>query len=135
MALVLGGLIYVPFALLEVRISPQLHIWLYGFFPHDFKQMMRDGSFRPTVFMEHALTLAQFMAAATLAAWWLWSTGTIRRVTLHRWWQPVSLGLLAGLLAVTSVFCRSYGPLVLGITGVAALAATRRCARPCRSSS
>jgi hypothetical protein len=124
-ALVLGGLIYVPFAMFEVRMSPQLHVWVYGFFPHDFKQMMRDGSFRPTVFMEHALTLAQFMAAATLAAWWLWSTGTIRKITLHRWWQPVSLGLLAGLLAVTSVLCRSYGPLVLGITGVAALAATR----------
>jgi hypothetical protein len=124
-ALVIGGLIYIPLAVFEVRMSPQLHVWVYGFFPHDFKQMMRDGSFRPTVFMEHALTLTQFFAAATLAAWWLWYTGTFRKVTLHRWWQPVSLGMLAALLGAATVLCRSYGPLVLGMTGIAALAATR----------
>src|SRR5438128_2024316 len=36
-ALVIGGLIYVPLCAFEVRFSPQLHNWIYGFHPHDFK--------------------------------------------------------------------------------------------------
>ena len=39
--------------LLEVRLSPQLNIWIYGFFQHNFDQMMRYGGFRPIVFLPH----------------------------------------------------------------------------------
>ena len=38
----IGGLLYVPLCLLEIRLSPQLHTWVYGFFPHDsFEQTLK----------------------------------------------------------------------------------------------
>ena len=30
-----AGVVYAPLVLLEARISPQLHLWLYGFAPFD----------------------------------------------------------------------------------------------------
>ena len=29
--------------LVEIRLSPQLNAWIYGFFPHEFQQTMRYG--------------------------------------------------------------------------------------------
>lgn len=68
LALVVGGVIYAFPALLEIRISPQLNIWVYGFFQHDFRQMMRGGGFRPIVFLEHGLWAAFFFMTATISA-------------------------------------------------------------------
>src|SRR5262245_16651075 len=49
--LVIAGLLYSLPVLFEVRMSPQLHNWFYGYHPHQFAQQMRDGGFRPVVFM------------------------------------------------------------------------------------
>lgn len=57
-ALVIAWLWYSLPMLYEVRMSPQLHIRIYGFFQHDFAQMMRQGGFRPIVFLEHGLWIA-----------------------------------------------------------------------------
>ena len=55
--------------LFEVRMSPQLHRWVYGYFPHvSFAQQIRNGGFRPVVFFTHGLALALFTALALLAA-------------------------------------------------------------------
>ncbi|GAA6202402.1 hypothetical protein [Aquicoccus sp. SU-CL01552] len=67
LALAIGGLAYSLPALIEVRLSPQFNIWVYGFFQHSFEQMMRQGGFRPIVFLPHALWLALFMLSALLA--------------------------------------------------------------------
>ncbi|RKF16921.1 hypothetical protein D6850_05165 [Roseovarius spongiae] len=67
-ALVVGALIYSIPALIEIRLSPQMNIWFYGFFQHDFEQMMRGGGFRPLVFLPHALWLAFFVMSAAMAA-------------------------------------------------------------------
>ena len=48
--LVIAGLFYSILMLFEVRMSPQLHTWVYGYFPHEFAQQMRFGGFRPVVF-------------------------------------------------------------------------------------
>lgn len=66
--LMVAGLIYSIPALIEIRMSPQLNIQIYGFFQHSFAQMMRDGGFRPIVFMPHALWLSLFFLCATAAA-------------------------------------------------------------------
>ena len=66
--LMAAGLIYSVPAVIEVRLSPQLNLWIYGFFQHDFQQMMREGGFRPIVFMPHALWLALFFVMAICAA-------------------------------------------------------------------
>ncbi len=67
-ALVIGALIYSIPALIEIRLSPQMNVWVYGFFQHSFEQMMRDGGFRPLVFLPHALWLAFFVMSAAMAA-------------------------------------------------------------------
>lgn len=66
--LLIGALAYSLPALIEIRLSPQLNTWIYGFFQHDFWQMMRDGGFRPIVFLPHALWLALFFVSGLVAA-------------------------------------------------------------------
>lgn len=68
MAMVIGGLIYSFPMLLEVRLSPQLNIWIYGFFQHSFEQMIRQGGFRPIVFLYHGLWAAFFIMSSVVAA-------------------------------------------------------------------
>jgi len=68
LALVIGGLIYSFPMLLEVRLSPQLNIWIYGFFQHSFEQMIRQGGFRPIVFLYHGLWAAFFVMSSVVAA-------------------------------------------------------------------
>jgi hypothetical protein len=66
--LVVAGLIYSPFILFEIRISPQLHTWVYGFFPHEFAQQVRLDGFRAVVFMGHGLLVATFLFVCVSAA-------------------------------------------------------------------
>lgn len=68
LALVVGALIYSIPALIEIRLSPQINTWVYGFFQHDFIQMIRKGGFRPIVFLPHALWLSFFILTAILSA-------------------------------------------------------------------
>ena len=68
-ALVIACIVYSPFMLVELRMSPQWHKWIYGFHQHSFAQSVRDGGYRPMVFMAHGLALALFTCAAAFAAW------------------------------------------------------------------
>lgn len=66
--LVAFGVAYIPLMLLELRMSPQIHTWVYGYFPHpDFTQTIRWGGYRSQVFFEHGLTLARFLLILFLA--------------------------------------------------------------------
>lgn len=71
-AFAIAGLLYSVPVLFEVRFSPQLHTWIYGFFPHEFLQHIRQGGFRPVVFLSHGLLIGSFYCMATLAALVLW---------------------------------------------------------------
>ena len=62
-----AGLVYSILQLVEIRFSPQLHNWVYGFFQHSFSQTIRGGGFRPTVFMEHGIAVAMFNLVALIA--------------------------------------------------------------------
>ncbi|GAB6060083.1 hypothetical protein [Desulfonatronum parangueonense] len=111
----LGGLIYIPFCLWEVVMSPRLHRIVYGFHPHSFGQTKRGGGWRPVVFMEHGLMVAMWMVTAWLSGYQLWKSGWLGR-KFPRWkqlWGPVVLGLL-----VTVVLCKSTGALGLLVFGV-----------------
>ncbi|OUR61404.1 hypothetical protein A9Q74_09575 [Colwellia sp. 39_35_sub15_T18] len=55
-----AGLIYSILFLVEIKFTPQLHIWFYGFFPHEYAQQIRYGSVRPVIFMGHGLLVASF---------------------------------------------------------------------------
>ena len=52
------GLFYSVLMLFEIRMSPQLHNWVYGFLPTEFIQQIRAGGFRPIVFVGHGLPMA-----------------------------------------------------------------------------
>ena len=61
-------IIYGLFQLVEVRLSPQFNNWVYGYFQHSWEQMVRDGGFRPIVFMAHGLTVAMFTMTGILSS-------------------------------------------------------------------
>ncbi|WP_149141841.1 hypothetical protein [Gemmobacter caeruleus] len=67
-ALVAAGLAYSLPMMIEARLSPQLNVWIYGYFQHDFFQTIRNGGFRPVVFMPHGLWVAFFALMAFAAA-------------------------------------------------------------------
>jgi hypothetical protein len=91
--------------LFEVRMSPQLHRWIYGYFPHDaFNQQIRDGGFRPVVFLDHGLTLAEFTAICAIAAVILARAKT----RVLRWPAGAISTYLGGLL----LLCKSLGPII-----------------------
>ncbi len=108
----IGGLIYIPLCLYEIRMSPQLHTLLYGFHQHSFAQTIRFGGWRPTVFMQHGLAVGMWMTAASLIGVWLWSSGSARRIL------QIPIGLLVVPLLVTTILCKSLGALVLLAVGV-----------------
>jgi len=99
LALMIGGVVYSIPSLIEIRFSPQMNVWVYGFFQHDFQQMVREGGFRPIVFLPHALWLALFMVMALL------SCAALVRETpaLGRW----KMLLLVAYLMMMVVLCKS----------------------------
>ncbi len=117
-----GGLLYIPLCLFEVRMSPQLHRIVYGFRVHTFSQTKRWGGWRPQVFLTHGLMLALWMGVATTAGYCLWRSRIVRRV----WTVPTHL--LLGAIAVTTVACKSMGALVLTVAGIFALHVSKRTA-------
>lgn len=69
-----SGLLYSLPILLEIRLSPQLSRWVYGFLAQKFSMAMRDDGFRPIVFLQAGLWLAIYVAMTALAAFALWRT-------------------------------------------------------------
>ncbi|WP_425045862.1 hypothetical protein [Primorskyibacter sp. S87] len=106
-AIMLGGLFYSLPALFEIRFSPQLHTWIYGFFQHSFDQMMRSGGFRPIVFLPHALWLAFFFLNAILA------TATLARVAERE--ERTRLFAAVIYLFVVLILCKSLASLLYGL--------------------
>lgn len=112
--LVLSFIGYSVLLLAEVRLSPQMHYWIYGYYPSVFAQSVRDGSFRPMVFMGHGLIAAHFTLLALLAAVGFWRTRTSvlqisPRATNN--FRAVSI-----YLAVVLFFCRTLGAGIYAIT-------------------
>jgi hypothetical protein len=108
MVLVVAGLWYSLPMLFEVRLSPQLHTWIYGYFPHSFLQQMRDGGFRPVVFMGHGLWVAFFTMTALVSAVAFWR---IRRSPVRQ----LSSGIVVAYLTIVLVLCKSMASLVYAV--------------------
>ena len=91
----------------EIRMSPQIHTNVYGFFPHDFVQQMRGEGFRPVVFLGHGLLVAFFVATAMGAAVVMWKTGRkpMQKAALFK------LGFIGGVL----VLCKTVSALIYGL--------------------
>jgi hypothetical protein len=122
----LGALIYVPFCLFEVVMSPRLHRIVYGWHPHHFGQTKRGGGWRPVVFMLHGLMNAMWMGGGALAGLRLFAAGALGPRL------PV-LGVPAlpavAAVVVTFILCKSMGAFLLIMAGLAALVAATRLRR------
>ncbi|WP_370253200.1 hypothetical protein [Nioella sp.] len=109
-AMLIAGLVYSLPMLLEVRLSPQLNIWIYGYFQHSFEQMIRGDGFRPIVFLYHGLWAAFLALTAVLAGI------TIARSTATRtavvWW------LAAAYMGVVLILCKSMASILYGMAFV-----------------
>lgn len=107
LALMVGGLVYSVPSLIEIRLSPQMNVWIYGFFQHSFEQTIRAGGYRPIVFLPHGLWLALLVCAALMSA------AALTRATapVDRW----KVLMLAGYLAMMLVLCKSFASLAYGL--------------------
>ncbi len=105
--LVISSLFYSIPILYEIRMSPQWHTMMYGFFPHSFLQQYRASGFRAVVFIGHGLTVSMFVAIALGAATVLLRK-KIRIIGLSPW-------LIIIFLFMVLVLNKSTGPLLLGL--------------------
>ncbi len=115
----IGGLVYVPLCLWEIRMSPQLHETVYGFHQHSFGQTRRFGGWRPMVFLQHGLMVGMWMTSASVLGFWLWRSGALRRLRGAPVWALVAVQI------VTTVLCKSFGALVLLAGGIGLLLGRR----------
>ncbi len=108
-AMVIGALIYLPLCAFEIRFSPTLHYFLYGFNQHSFVQSIRGSLYRPMVFLQHGLMVAMWMSMCCLVSWVLNKIG--KGVSLLG--IPATMLLLA--LAFVSAAMQSLGALILAL--------------------
>lgn len=107
LAFVAAGLVYSVPMLIESRFSPQMNVWVYGFFQHDFSQTIRFGGFRPVVFLPHGLWVAFFALMCLVCSMMLLREGPAER-------RPKQLMVVLYLLWML-VICKSAGPVVYAL--------------------
>src|SRR5262249_9047485 len=105
--LTVAGLLYTLPILWEMRMSPNLHLYVYGYSSGVFSQQIRAGGYRPMVFVGHGLALAMFVLRARLAAVGL-GRPRVKIAGLKASWA-------AGYLFATLVLCRSAAAMIYGI--------------------
>ena len=112
LAIIIGGVIYLPLCLYEIRMSPQLHTTVYGFFQHSFIQHIRYGGYRPIVFMQHGLMVSLWMALSSIITFWYWRNSDEKHL------KGAPLSIIFFFLAGTTILCKSAGALAILIIGI-----------------
>ena len=84
-----------------------MNVWVYGFFQHDFFQTIRQGGYRPVVFLPHGLWVAFFALMCLLSAVVL-----LRDTTAET--RPKAV-LIALYLAFMLYVCKSAGVAVYAL--------------------
>lgn len=112
-AVMLGGLAYSILMLIEIRLSPQLNLWIYGYYQHFFGQSIRFGGYRPVVFLYHGLWVAFYCLMAATAAWGLWRLSPGK--------HPARMLLVAFWLTAVLVLAKSLGSLIFLMVAVPAV--------------
>lgn len=110
--LIVGGLLYLPFILYELRMSPQLSNIFYGVFPHNWLQHVRYGGFRPIVFMQHGLMVSLWMAICSIASFWLWRSKEILQI------REVKISIITIALAFTTILTKSSNGISFLVIGI-----------------
>jgi len=104
--LVYSQLAYSILLLFEIRFSPQLHNWIYGYLPGQFLQSIRFDGYRPMAFMGHGLQAALFLAMSIIAAAALWRSRSASKVP--------ATGAFA-YLSVVLILCKSLGSTIYAL--------------------
>ncbi len=104
--LVIACLFYSVLILYEVRMSPQLHTSIYGFFPHSFGQQRRFGGFRAVVFLGHGLLVAMFVAIS-LGAVTILLKEKVKSYGFTPWFIVIYFFILL-------LLCKTVGSFILG---------------------
>jgi hypothetical protein len=94
-AIVGGAFIYSAICVLEWRLSPQFHRWVYGYAQHDFIQHMREGHFRAMGFLRHGIEVSTFMGGGLAMAVWLWYKKLFKPL-----WGMVPVEVVIGAVAI-----------------------------------
>lgn len=103
-------LIYGVLAAYEIRMSPQLHNIVYGYFPHDWFQQVRGDGFRSVVFMGHGLMVALFLALGIIIV-------NALRMTNVRF-SPFNNMFLLLFLVLILLLSKSLLALIMGLCGL-----------------
>jgi hypothetical protein len=118
-ALVAGGLLYVPLCVYEMVMGPKWYLLglIYGI--PSWSNTNRLGGWRPEVFLGGGAEIAAWMALAAVMACWFWIGRCGRPVRRLPAWLP------ALVLLLTALGCRGvYGYLLLAI-GLLAIVLTQ----------
>lgn len=122
LAIILAGIIMVPFCLIEIRLSPQLHRWVYGFYQQPFHMSIRLGGYRPILMFRHGIEVGSWLACSSIVAFWF----ALVNPKLRAFFVPVTAQ--AAILVCTSLLSRSLGALAL-LAGSASTAIISRYTR------
>ncbi len=110
-----GAVLYVPLAIWEFRMSPQLHNTAYGYAPFAWLQQVRWGYYRPAIFLGHGLAVGGFFAGCFLIGAVLYRTGELR------WPLRLPVGLAVASVALGLALTMSIGPWIAVPLGWAVL--------------
>ncbi|MCC5821687.1 MAG: hypothetical protein LAT64_00190 [Phycisphaerales bacterium] len=119
LAVLLAGLIAVPLCLIEIRLSPQLHRWVYGFYQQPFHMSKRLGGYRPMLMFRHGIEVGSWLACSTaIAVWFALVTPRLRAF----FFPPAAH---AAILIGVSILSRSLGALALLAAATSVAVASR----------
>jgi len=107
LAVIISAVLYAPLSLWEIRMSPQLHHQVYGFYSVPFMMFARFSGYRPIVFMDSPLMLGMWMSAACMLAFWLGVCCKGFRI------RDYPIAWLLPFLLVALVFGKTVGAAVL----------------------
>jgi hypothetical protein len=103
-----AALVYAVLILYEIRMSPQLHRMIYGYFQHAFYQTIRSsGGYRPMVFMTSGLPLSMFVLVAAISATAL--------AKVRQGIGPLPAIAAAVFLSVLLLLCQSMASIAYGV--------------------
>lgn len=102
--LITTGFVYSVPILVESMVSPMMNIWVYGFFQHDFFQTLRQGGYRPVVFLPHGLWVAFFSLMTVFAALIIGRQTAIAQ-------RHKALLVVTYMIFILTV-CKSVGPMI-----------------------
>lgn len=111
--IVVAALFYSLLVLYEIRMSPRLHSIIYGYFPHDWRQQLRDGGFRSVAFLGHGLLVSVFLMSSVIAA----ASFVRSKVSLFNINPLLYCGFLAGVLVLN----KSMAAIVFAVSAVSAI--------------